>query len=569
MKRVSMMSYRISPEFLGIAILTMCLGVQASCNSPKVASSVEGDEDVDKPGQLLGDTQAGYQFERLIETARRAAETGSWSDDALAGIDTSTADLPRELAEMDYDDHIGVRFDPAYSMPLSSSPGYTLEGFHRGWLHTEAVHVEVVQDGISRPWEYVPGAFTFSRDTLKPKAGWDNLGWAGVRINRPWQADGPVDEVMVILGATYYRALGQGSTYGASGRLIAVNTGIFEMAESFPRVTCLWVHAVDGPNDPLMIDGLIDGEHLTAAFRLKLMPANTTSLDVDLHLFTRKPIRKLGLAPITSMFLFGAEPDPRFQDERPEVHDNDGLLAHVPGAVYWQPLRNPLSDRTTRLTGSDTTGFGLMQRERRFNRYFDPMTRHELRPDVWVQPTNDWPSGSVELLELSRTEEKHDNIGTYYAVDNVPAGESINVQYTVYFGSPVKALAPPTNLFDDLTRRTPDAPDTEAKPAINNETGMDLSRLARAERVVFARTTWPHWSVVFDGPVLRDEYADKPFTVVAIDKNGVTVAPRIEKMPDGKWRVHLARDVAYPVDVRLEDFGKHLSETVRLQEPLP
>ncbi len=514
--------------------------------------------------ELLGDTSAKYHFDHLIATARQAAQTGSWSDEKLGGTNTSSSDLPSELAEMDYDAHIGIVFDPQYSFPVGKQPGYTMEGFHRGWLHTDPVHIEVVKAGVSRPWRYEPKAFTFPRDGIAPQADWNDLGWAGMRINRPWAKDAPVDELLVILGATYFRALGDGSVYGASGRLIAVNTGIFEMAESFPRITCLWVHEVENPRDPLVIDGLIDGEHLTAAFRMKMRPEKVTDIDVDLHLFTRKPIRKLGLAPITSMFLFGPEPDARFQDERPEVHDNDGLLAHVPGAVYWQSLRNPLADRTTRLTGDDTIGFGLMQRERRFSRYLDPLTRHELRPDVWVKPTNDWPKGSVELLELARTEEKHDNMGCYYAVDNVPAGKSLHVQYTVSFGSPIQSLAPPKNLADELTNWDDAVAGSDDS---GDEVGLPLDQLARAERVVFVRTPWPHWSIIFDGPVLRDEYLDKPFTVVATDKGGVTVAPVITKMPDGKWRVHLSRDVAYPVDVRFEDFGKHLSETVRLQEP--
>lgn len=513
---------------------------------------------------LLGDSSANYQFEQLVATARQAAEKGRWSDEKLDGTDTSSSDLPRVLAEMDYDDHIGIRFDPQYAMPVSPQPGFTLEGFHRGWLHTDPVHIEIVKDGVSRPWRYERKAFTFPREGLVPQDDWENLGWAGLRINRPWKEAGPVDELLVILGATYFRALGEGSIYGASGRLIAVNTGIFEMAESFPRITCMWIHETGNTSDPLFIDGLIDGEHLTGAFRMKLRPGQVTAIDVDLHLFTHKPIRKLGLAPITSMFLFGPEPDARFQDERPEVHDNDGLLAHVPGTVYWQPLRNPLADRTSRLTGEDTIGFGLMQRERRFARYLDPLTRHELRPDVWVEPANDWPKGSVELLELARTEEKHDNMGCYYAVDDVPAGQSINVQYTLSFGSPIPSLAPPKNLADDLTRWN-DLAQTSDQSV--DETGLPLQQLARAERVVFVRTPWPHWSIYFDGPLLRNEYADKAFTVVATDKDGVTVAPVIDKMPDGKWRVHLAKDVAYPVDVRLEDFGKHLSETVRLQEP--
>lgn len=49
-------------------------------------------------------------------------------------------------------------------------------------------------------------------------------------------------------------------------------------------------------------------------------------MDVEAVLYPRKNIGKLGIAPLTSMFLFGENTKNKFDDHRPEVHDSDGLL---------------------------------------------------------------------------------------------------------------------------------------------------------------------------------------------------------------------------------------------------
>ena len=49
-------------------------------------------------------------------------------------------------------------------------------------------------------------------------------------------------------------------------------------------------------------------------------------MKVDAALFVREDIEKLGVAPLTSMFLYGEEKQRRFDDFRPEVHDSDGLI---------------------------------------------------------------------------------------------------------------------------------------------------------------------------------------------------------------------------------------------------
>ena len=53
----------------------------------------------------------------------------------------------------------------------------------------------------------------------------------------------------------------------------------------------------------------------------------------------RNAVKELGIAPLTSMYLYG-EDKPRPPDDwRPEVHDSDGLLIHSSGGEWlWRPL---------------------------------------------------------------------------------------------------------------------------------------------------------------------------------------------------------------------------------------
>lgn len=555
-------------RYAGLVGVVSSLLLATGCGQWRQAQ-VDPGEPIPAGEAVMADTTA-YRFEQVIEAARLAATQEGSASDAPLALHAASADLPPALAQMDYDGFVGIGFDHDQAEPLGNDNGYSLQGFHRGWLYHDPVHIELVADGRARPWAYNPDAFKFGKDAPQPDGTWGELGWAGMKINRPWAEDEDSAELMVMLGASYFRALGEDSVYGASGRLIAVNTGIPGTAESFPRVTSLWVHEPTSSDQPLRVDGYLAGEHLTGAFSLLIHPGKTTAIDVDLHLFIRKPIQKLGLAPITSMYMFGPETDPRFRDARPEVHDNDALLVHSAKQVYFQPLRNPLADRTYRLAPPEMIGFGLIQRERRFDRYLDPVTRHELRPDVYVQPTNAWPDGAVEVLELARLEEKIDNIGCYYAVDNVEAGQALHVKYTVAFGTPIAEVYPELVDFTDpdavAARRPADRP---GRLRVNSgSSAIDPGQLAQAQRVVFAHTPWPHWEIIFDGPALRQMPEGAFFPCVCIDREGEYVTPAVHRLPDGRWRVDLSADLAYPIDIQFEHDGKPLTETVRLQEPI-
>ena len=139
-------------------------------------------------------------------------------------------------------------------------------------------------------------------------------------------------------------------------------------------------------------------------------------MDVDSVVFPRKPIGKLGVAPLTSMFFYGENVSQRpVNDFRPEVHDSDGLVVIMEnGERLWRPLTNPKRLTVNSFAANNPRGFGLMQRDTDFDHYLDLEARYDLRPSAWIEPKAAWGEGSVELIQIPSPNELNDNIVAFW-----------------------------------------------------------------------------------------------------------------------------------------------------------
>ena len=64
-------------------------------------------------------------------------------------------------------------------------------------------------------------------------------------------------------------------------------------------------------------------------------------LEVEAQLFTRTSVKKMGIAPLTSMYLFNGLNRTGFDDYRHAVHNSDGLqILTGNGEWLWRPLAN-------------------------------------------------------------------------------------------------------------------------------------------------------------------------------------------------------------------------------------
>ncbi len=324
--------------------------------------------------------------------------------------------LPDSIANLTYDQYRDIRYRPADAIWRGQSM-FEVQLFHRGFNYAKRVNISEVSDAGVRPILYSSSMFDFGKagspGQLPPETG-----FAGFRVHFPLHTPTYKDELIVFLGASYFRFLGRNQGYGLSARGLAIDTAT-ERGEEFPSFTDFWLVRPQQGDRVLTIYAVLDSKSITGAYRFDVRPGTVTQVEVSSHLYPRRTIQKLGVAPLTSMFLYGENSTRHFDDFRPEVHDSDGLtVQNGAGEWLWRPLVNPKDLLISDFVDDSPHGFGLAQRDRDFRNFQDNESHFERRPGYWIEPLGHWGKGSVELVELPTREEIHDNIVAYW----VPAG---------------------------------------------------------------------------------------------------------------------------------------------------
>jgi glucans biosynthesis protein len=314
--------------------------------------------------------------------------------------------------------------------------------FHLGKFQTEPVRINEVTPRETRHIRYRSVDFDYGKNKLSPQ-NWGDVGFAGFRAHYPLNGGKYKDELVVFLGASYFRALGAGQRYGLSARGLAIDT-VGGQGEEFPRFTEFWIVRPAANANALTVFALLDSPRASGAYQFDIRPGAETVMEVRSRLFLRAGVATLGIAPLTSMFAFG-ENQPHRVDFRPEVHDSDGLMvATGSGEWLWRPLLNPKRTLTTSFAMNTLRGFGLMQRDRNFSSYEDSEARYELRPSAWIEPVGSWGPGRVELVQLSTPDETNDNIVAYWVPDKLPApGQPLDMSYRLHWQGTQQMQRPP------------------------------------------------------------------------------------------------------------------------------
>lgn len=380
-----------------------------------------------------GTSQAGAQAPEgrpttpfgFADVERRARDL------AKVPYDARVPALPAPIAKLDYDAWRDIRFKPDKAFLGAESP-FRLQLFHLGFLYNRPVTVNLVRGGVATPIPYQAGLFDMGRTKLDRALPVD-LGFAGLRIHAPLNKPNLLDELIVFLGASYYRFLGRGQLYGLSARGLSVNVEGQGGPEEFPVFREFWVVAPETNADALVIHALLDGPSLTGAFRFTVAPGDETSVAVTATLNPRSDLATIGLAPLTSMYFIGENDRHQSDDYRPELHDSDGLqIAAGSGEWLWRPLDNPAARRISSFSDRDPKGFGLMQRDRRFESYQDLEASYDRRPGYFVEPEGAWGEGTVMLMELPTDTEVNDNIvACWRPAQAYPAGTPVTLSYRV------------------------------------------------------------------------------------------------------------------------------------------
>ena len=346
--------------------------------------------------------------------------------------------LPPAMAKLSYDQFQSLRFRTDHALWANSGLPFRLQFFHGGRSFSEPVRLYEIVDGQSREIVYDTAMFEFDKAGIDPKLMRDHVGFAGFRVQfvTDWKTD-----VAAFLGASYFRAVG-GDTrqYGLSARALAVDTA-FPRPEEFPRFTTFWFERPASYSGTLTIYALMDSPSVAGALRFQIAPGGSLIMDIDSALYPRKPIERLGVAPLTSMFFYGKNDRRGANDWRPEIHDSDGLSMWTgAGEWIWRPLTNPAQLHFSSYIDENPRGFGLLQRDRIFDHYQDDGVYYDRRPSLWVEPKpgsiGGWGKGWVQLVEIPTVDETFDNIVAFWNPAERPkAGQEMLFGYRLYWGT--------------------------------------------------------------------------------------------------------------------------------------
>jgi glucans biosynthesis protein len=301
--------------------------------------------------------------------------------------------LPDALAKLDYDHFHDIRFKPDRSLWHPEGLPFEIAFFHEGQNFKDPVRINELVGDIVREVRFNPELFDYGANAIDPKE-MRNLGFAGFRVHYAINSPKYKDEVLVFLGASYFRALGKAQRYGLSARGLAVDTALGS-GEEFPQFVKFWIRRPSPGATELTIFALLDSRRMAGAYSFVVKPGVDTVVDVKARLFLREFVSKPGLAPLTTMYFFGENQHSARDDYRPEVHDSDGLsVAAGTGEWIWRPLVNPKRLLVTSFAVANPSGFGIMQRDRDFEHYEDLEARYDLRPSAWIEPKGWEPAES-------------------------------------------------------------------------------------------------------------------------------------------------------------------------------
>ena len=369
-----------------------------------------------------GAAAAPFGFDDVAARARRLAEKQ---------YEAPKVQVPEWLGKITYDQWRDIRFRPDQALWHEKALPFRAQFFHPGLYYDHTVKVNVVDDGTVRRLDFSPSLFDYGRNDFASKVPQD-LGFAGFRIHAPIKTKDYFDEVIVFLGASYFRGVGRDQVFGMSARALAIDTAL-PSGEEFPYFKEFWLATPTAKAKDVTVYALLESASLTGAYRFVIQPGEETILHVQARLYLRRQPQKIGIAPLNSMFFHGENTGRQFDDFRPEVHDSDGLLiAQGTGEWMWRPLDNPRALQVDKFRMPGLRGYGLVQRDRDFASYQDLETHLELRPSGWVTPHGDWGAGHLELVEIPTKSDTNDNVAAYWVPDVQPkVGEPYDFSYTL------------------------------------------------------------------------------------------------------------------------------------------
>ncbi len=342
--------------------------------------------------------------------------------------------IPKPWLDLSYDEFNHIWFNSRNAIWMDEDRPFKMDLFTAGLYHERPTEINILQNGISNTLDYDLSLFdTTDQFPDLPVDG--TMGYSGFRLRAELSKPDIFTEFFLFQGASYFRGIATGQTYGLSARGLALKTAHPD-GEEFPDFTKFWVKAAEPGEKLVTVYALLDSPSTTGAYTFVITPGVPAKVSVDATLFPRTDLTHVGLGPLTSMFFFDETNRHRFDDFRPAVHDSEALMVwNGNGEVLWRPLANPARLQVSSFVDNNPKGFGLMQRNRRAEDFADLEAHYQNRPSLWITPGEAWGRGTVELVEIPADKEIYDNIVAYWRPrEPLNAGDEHSFSYTMQWG---------------------------------------------------------------------------------------------------------------------------------------
>ena len=379
----------------------------------------------------------------IAETPFDPAMVHTMAKDLASRDYVARPNIPQEWLDLTYDEFNHIWFDPRNGIWIDEDRPLKMDLFTAGLYVPRPTQINLVEDGVAKTLGFDINLFA-TTDEFPDLPVDDTMGYSGFRLRADLAENGLFNEFFVFQGASYFRGIANGQNYGLSARGLALRTGD-PNGEEFPDFTHFWIEAAKPGETTFTVHALLDGPSTTGAYTFRIThgaEGEATIVDVAGTLYPRVDLLHVGIAPLTSMFLFDETNRPRFDDFRPAVHDSEGLMMlNGSGEKLWRPLANPTRVEISSFVDTDPMGFGLMQRTRRAEDYADLEAHYENRPSLWITPGEGWGQGLVELVEIPADKEIYDNIVAYWRPSApIAAGSEHSFTYQMTWGEEPEGL---------------------------------------------------------------------------------------------------------------------------------
>jgi periplasmic glucans biosynthesis protein len=349
---------------------------------------------------------------------------------AAAPFKVPDAPLPNVFSGLNFEQYAAIQRVQGTAIWAGEKVGFSLEPLHRGFVYTTPVVINVVENGLSQRVVYDAADFDFGK--LQTPAAIGDLGFSGLRILRA--SDQGFEDAAIFQGASFFRSRAKGQHFGVTARGLAVRTGD-DPGEEFPMFREFWIEKPAAASNTLTMHALLDSASVTGAFHFTIRPLEMTIIDTEMTLVARSTTDRIGIGAMAAGYLFSPLDHRMAEDWRAAVYEATGLqILSGKDEWLWRPVANRDTLQISAFADQNPHGFGLLQRSRTFDAFYDDEGRWELRPTLWIEPIGDWGEGDVRLLEIPSPSENNANVIVQWRPKAViAAGTTLSLAYRQFW----------------------------------------------------------------------------------------------------------------------------------------